>query len=143
MNPTYLAADFGGGSGRVIAGSLRTEGKGYCLELKEIHRFANRPVQMGDYFVWDFPSLYADMLEGFAKAARQGLDVVSVGIDTWGVDFGLIDSTGQLAGMPVCYRDTHTDGMPEIFAREESPQAHYAEPAYRCSQSTPSTGSWP
>ena len=96
MNPTYLAADFGGGSGRVIAGSLRTEGKGYCLELKEIHRFANRPVQMGDYFVWDFPSLYADMLEGFAKAARQGLDVVSVGIDTWGVDFGLIDSTGQI-----------------------------------------------
>lgn len=127
MNPTYLAADFGGGSGRVIAGSLRPEGKGYCLELKEIHRFANRPVQMGDYFVWDFPSLYADMLEGFAKAARQGLDVVSVGIDTWGVDFGLIDSTGQLAGMPMCYRDTHTDGMPEIFAREESPQAHYAE----------------
>lgn len=127
MNPTYLAADFGGGSGRVIAGTLRPEGSGYCLEFREIHRFANRPVQLGDYFVWDFPSLYADMIEGLAKAAREGLDVVSVGIDTWGVDFGLIDSTGQLAGMPVCYRDTHTEGLPEIFAHEESPEAHYSE----------------
>lgn len=127
MNRTYLAADFGGGSGRVIAGSLRRSDAGMTLELREIHRFSNRQVRLGDYLHWDFPALFSEMIEGLRKAARQNLDVVSVGIDTWGVDFGLVDRLGMLAGNPVCYRDHHTDGLPEEFFKSCDPSLHYSE----------------
>ena len=64
----YLAADFGGGSGRVIAGWLE-EG---CLIMKEIHRFSNRQVKLGNHVYWDFPALFEDMKEGFRRAAHLG-----------------------------------------------------------------------
>lgn len=127
MSKTYLAADFGGGSGRIIAGTLRRGADGVTLEMEEVYRFSNRQVRLGDYLHWDFPALYADMIEGLHRAARKGYDIVSVGIDTWGVDFGLIDSLGMLTGNPVCYRDTHTDHMPEEFFATVDPTAHYAE----------------
>lgn len=125
--PTWLAADFGGGSGRVIAGTLRAGAGRPSLELREVHRFANRQVRLGDYLHWDFPALYADMLEGLRRAAAMGLDVRSIGVDTWGVDFGLVDSLGMLCGNPVCYRDTHTAGLPEEFLTQADPQAHYEQ----------------
>ena len=127
MNKTYLAADFGGGSGRIIAGTLRRGDDGIVLELEEAYRFTNRLVRLGDYLHWDFPALYADMLEGLHRAAKRGYDIVSVGIDTWGVDFGFIDKLGMLAGNPVCYRDTHTEGQPEKLFAKVSPTEHYAE----------------
>lgn len=109
---TYLAADFGGGSGRIIAGSL-LHGK---LELEEVHRFPNRQVKLGNHVYWDFPALFEDMKTGLKQAAQRGYDVKGIGIDTWGVDFGLIDKDGNLLGNPVCYRDARTDGMPtEVF----------------------------
>ena len=106
---TYLAVDFGGGSGRVIAGSL-LQGK---LELEEIHRFTNRQVKLGNHVYWDFPALFEDMKTGLKLAAQKGYHVKGIGIDTWGVDFGLIDKKGNLLGNPVCYRDARTDGMPD------------------------------
>lgn len=122
MKTTYLAADFGGGSGRIMAGSL-LHGK---LELEEVYRFANRQVKLGKHLYWDFPSLFEDMKTGLKLAAQKGYAVKGIGIDTWGVDFGLIDRNGNLLGNPVCYRDSRTDGMPkEVFARLEE-QAHYA-----------------
>lgn len=118
----YLAADFGGGSGRVIAGWLEN-GR---LVMEEVHRFGNRQVRLGEYLHWDFPALFEDMKHGMKLAAAKEYDVQSIGIDTWGVDFGLIDRDGCLLGNPVCYRDHHTQGVPEQVGRLISPTAHYA-----------------
>ena len=118
----YLAADFGGGSGRVIAGWL-DQGR---IVMEEVHRFGNRQVRLGDHVYWDFPALFEDMKAGLKKAAAKGYNVKSIGIDTWGVDFGLIDRDGQLLGNPVCYRDARTAGVPEEVAKVINPSAHYA-----------------
>lgn len=122
MKNAFIAADFGGGSGRVIAGYV-AEGR---LQLDEIHRFANRPVMLGTTVYWDFPSLFADLKEGLAKAIKKGYRIQSVGIDTWGVDFGLIDRNGNLLSSPVSYRDEATLGYPEKFFQSHSPSSHYA-----------------
>ena len=118
----YLAADFGGGSGRVIAGWL-DQGR---IVMEEVHRFGNRQVRLGDHVYWDFPALFEDMKAGLKKAAAKGYNVKSIGIDTWGVDFGLIDRDGQLLGNPVCYRDARTAGIPEQVAKIIDPTSHYA-----------------
>lgn len=122
MKEAYLAVDFGGGSGRVIAG-YPAEGR---LQLETVYRFPNRQVRMGGRIYWDFLSLFEDMKRGIRMAVDKGYRIKSIGIDTWGVDFGLIDKLGNLLGNPVCYRDSRTDGMPEqVFARID-PSAHYA-----------------
>ncbi len=118
---TYLAVDFGGGSGRVIAGFL-VHGK---LKMEEIYRFPNRQVRMGKHVYWDFPALFEEMKNGLKEAARRGYSVSGIGIDTWGVDFGLIDKNGNLLGNPVCYRDERTQGMPEKVFRLLEPGEHY------------------
>ena len=118
----YLAADFGGGSGRVIAGWLEN-GR---LIMEEVHRFPNRQVKLGDHIHWDFPALFADMKDGLKKAAAKGYDVASIGVDTWGVDFGLIDRDGNLLGNPECYRDARTTGIPDKVAQVLNPTDHYA-----------------
>ena len=122
MNKVYLAADFGGGSGRVIAGWLQ-DGK---LVMEEVHRFGNRQVRLGNHVHWDFPALFEDMKVGLKKAAAKGYEVESIGVDTWGVDFGLIDRDGQLIGNPVCYRDARTAGMTGKLFERLSPTEHYA-----------------
>lgn len=122
MSKVYLAADFGGGSGRVIAGWLE-DGK---LTMEEIHRFGNRQVRLGDHVYWDFPALFEEMKAGLKKAASKGYEVESIGVDTWGVDFGLIDRDGQLLGNPVCYRDARTAGMTEKLFETLNPTEHYA-----------------
>lgn len=119
----HLACDFGGGSGRVMAGWLE-DGK---VRLEEIHRFQNRQVRLGDTLYWDFPALFQDMKDGLRKAAtRYGDRIVSIGIDTWGVDFGLIDRQGHLLGLPVCYRDARTKGLPERYFATRDRHEHYA-----------------
>lgn len=122
MSKVYLAADFGGGSGRVIAGWLENG----QLKMEEVHRFGNRQVRLGDHVYWDFPALFEDMKAGLKKAASMGYKVTSIGVDTWGVDFGLIDRDGQLIGNPVCYRDARTSGMVEEMFKTLDPTEHYA-----------------
>lgn len=123
MKNVYLAADFGAGSGRVIAGWL----EGGRLQMKELHRFPDRQVRLGKHVYWDFPSLFQDLKDGLSKAATEGYEAKSLGIDTWGVDFGLIDSRGELIGWPVCYRDPRTEGMrQEVFPTLPDRQAHYS-----------------
>lgn len=118
----YLAADFGGGSGRLIAGWFEDER--LCIE--EVHRFGNRQVRLGDRLYWDFPALFEDLKDGLKRAAAKGYDVESIGIDTWGVDFGLIDRDGCLLGNPVCYRDSRTKGvLDEVFKTLDATE-HYA-----------------
>ena len=120
---TFLAVDFGAGSGRVMAGVVR-DGQ---LELDELHRFPNRQVRIGRHLYWDFPSLFQEMKEGLRRAAEKYGDVESIGIDTWGVDFGLVDAAGNLMGNPICYRDGFTEGMPDEVFRHMDLAAHYAE----------------
>jgi Sugar (pentulose and hexulose) kinases len=123
MTNTYLAIDFGAGSGRVIAGSI-INGK---IELHEIHRFPNRQIKVGKHIYWDFLSLFEEMKTGLRIAAQRGLQVNGIGIDTWGVDYGLIDKAGNLIGNPVCYRDARTNGLPEEVFRFVDESTHYAE----------------
>lgn len=119
----YLAVDFGGGSGRIMAGSI-AQG---VLKLEEVYRFPNRQVRMGNHIYWDFLSLFEEMKNGLRQAVLKGYTVKSIGIDTWGVDFGLIDKDGNLLGNPVCYRDSRTDGLPEELFDEVELSAHYTQ----------------
>lgn len=120
---TYIAVDFGAGSGRVMAGSCC---KG-TVKLEEIHRFRNRQIRVGKHVYWDFPALFQDMKDGLRKAVSRGYSIKSIGIDTWGVDFGFIDKKGNLLGNPICYRDSYTDGMTdEVFSRIDISR-HYGE----------------
>ena len=106
----YIAADFGAGSGRVIVGKLEN-GE---LDIHEIHRFPNRQINLGGRVYWDFLSLYEELKTGLKKAfAKYGSQIKSIGIDTWGVDYGLLDKKGRLLSNPVCYRDSRTQGMLE------------------------------
>lgn len=103
----YLALDLGAGSGRAIVGTIGNE----KLELVEIHRFNNIPVRIGDTLYWDFLSLFSNIKEGIRLAVKRGYILQGIAVDTWGVDFGLIDKSGRLLSNPVCYRDNRTKGM--------------------------------
>lgn len=128
MSRTYLAADFGGGSGRVIAGTVRSEADGgKSLVVSEIYRFPNSCIPVGNYLYWDFPALLAALKTGLSLAAAKFSDVASVGIDTWGVDFGLVDKLGNLISNPICYRDNHTEGLVEKFSGQCDLAAHYGK----------------
>ncbi|MFJ2420378.1 rhamnulokinase [Streptomyces brevispora] len=104
----FAAVDLGATSGRVITGRV---GPG-TLVLTEAHRFANTPVRLPDGLRWDVLALYQGMLEGLRAAGRGG-PVASIGIDTWAVDYGLLDADGVLLGAPFHYRDGRNSGMSE------------------------------
>ena len=91
MKEAYLAIDFGGGSGRVIAGYL----SGDELQLDTVHRFSNRQVRMGGHIYWDFLSLFEEMKVGIRMAVEKGYFLKSIGIDTWGVDFLSFSNTNR------------------------------------------------
>ena len=97
-----LAFDFGASSGRAILGSFEN-GK---ITLKEIHRFDNEPVYINDGFYWDMPRLFHEVKQGLLKAKEYEFE--SIGIDTWGVDYGLITKDKMLLGNPYNYRDERT-----------------------------------
>lgn len=125
MRRAYIAVDFGAGSGRVIAGL--PGGDGHGTELVEIHRFENRRVRLGQHVYWDFPALWAEMIAGLRKAVDAGYHIESIGVDTWGVDFGLIDARGNLIGNPVCYRDASIAGAAERFLHGRDLDSHYSQ----------------
>ena len=107
----YIAADFGAGSGRVIVGTPSAEG----IQLEEIHRFENNQKMIDGHLRWDFNALFNELKTGLKKAfAKYGDEIESIGIDTWGVDYGLLDKDGKLISTPVCYRDDRTKGMLEL-----------------------------
>ncbi|OKK04145.1 rhamnulokinase [Streptomyces sp. CB02400] len=102
---SYAAVDLGASSGRVMVGRVGPD----SLELTEAHRFPNRPVRVPEGLRWDVLGLYAGVLDGLKAAGA----VDSVGIDSWAVDYGLLDADGALLGNPVHYRDSRTDGIAE------------------------------
>lgn len=106
----FAAIDFGAESGRVVVGLF----DGKRIELEEVHRFPNGPVQIVDSLHWDLLRLFAEAKQGLAEAAkRHGAEIEGIGVDTWGVDFGLIGRDHVLLGNPYHYRDSRTDGMME------------------------------
>jgi rhamnulokinase len=98
---TFAAADLGAQSGRVAVGRF----DGEQLSVTEVHRFPNVPERTGEVLRWDAPRLYRDVVDGLRAAAREAGHVDSVAVDSWGVDFGLIDRSGRLLENPVHYRD--------------------------------------
>ncbi len=105
-----LAFDFGASSGRAILGIY----DGQKLKIEEIHRFSNDPVEVNGSLYWDVLRLYFEIKQGIQKCALQGhRDISSIAVDTWGVDFGLLDEHGDLLGNPFHYRDKRTHGMME------------------------------
>lgn len=106
-----LAFDYGASSGRMILGKY----EGGKLEIKELHRFANDPVRIGKNIYWDYFRLYHELKTGLKKAAATKLPISSLAIDTWGVDYGLIDRDGNLIGNPINYRDDRTIGVIDKF----------------------------
>src|SRR6516165_4835612 len=115
-----LALDLGAESGRALTGSF----DGSRLNLEVAHRFPNVPVRIGGTLYWDFPRLFGDVLTGIQSALASG-PVASVGVDGWGVDFGLIDQRGRLIANPVHYRDTRTSGMLERALQRVSAEDVY------------------
>jgi rhamnulokinase len=101
---SYAAVDLGASSGRVMLGRVEADG----LSLREVSRFSYRPTVRDGALRWD-----AALLRRSVEDGLRGLDVRSVGIDSWAVDYGLLDSRGELLADPVCYRDSRTDGMVE------------------------------
>ena len=106
MTKRVLAFDFGASSGRAIIGCF----DGEKITLEEVHRFSNDPVSVGGTVYWDVLRLFYEIKQGIIKARMAG-GFDSIGIDTWGVDFGLIDAEGKLMENPIHYRDARTVGM--------------------------------
>jgi rhamnulokinase len=106
----FLAFDLGAESGRAILGQFNGE----RIQLSEVHRFPNGPVYLPDGMHWDVLRLWTEMRQGMGLIAHEhGGNLAGVGLDTWGVDFGLLDRDGALVSNPYHYRDSRTDGMME------------------------------
>jgi rhamnulokinase len=113
--PIYLAIDLGAGSGRVMAGERSGES---FIALTQVHRFKSPPREEAGHLRWDFADMMQHIETGLALAAAQyGERIRSISVDTWGVDFGLLDASNELMGNPICYRDPrHEEGMAVVYA---------------------------
>ena len=116
-DPLYIAVDLGAGSGRVFLAGFDPEE----FLLEEIHRFRYPPYFDGKFLRWNFELIFEEVKAGLrsagARASELGRPVASIGVDSWGVDYGLVDASGNLAADPVCYRDSRTDeAMDRVFA---------------------------
>ena len=100
----YFAVDLGATSGRTILGTL-VDGR---LEQEELTRFPNNLIETGGHFYWDIYALYLEMIKGLQVVGKRGLDITSIGIDTWGVDFVFIGEDDAILRNPMAYRDPHT-----------------------------------
>ncbi|MEW5816764.1 MAG: rhamnulokinase family protein [Spirochaetota bacterium] len=112
----FIAIDLGAESGRIIVGDVR--------QIEVILRFPNNPVRLLDSIFWDMPAIYTEIKKGLKEAfSKYQGEIAGIGIDTWGVDYALLDKNGDLIGNPYHYRDSRTDNMPEelfkIIPRKE------------------------
>ncbi|MDO5732638.1 MAG: rhamnulokinase family protein [Eubacteriales bacterium] len=128
---TYLAYDLGASSGRLMAVTLDNDKK---LHLEELYRFDNHPIEIDGHTCWDLDKIENALCEGLKIACERGLNIVSIGVDTWGVDFVLINEAGEPASPAVTYRDPRTQAMREICESDLSFEEHYRRTgiAYNC-----------
>ena len=116
-----LAIDLGASSGRGIVGSF----DGNKLTLRENHRFSNDPVFVNGRFTWDILRIFFEIKNSITKTVIDGDDVTSIGIDTWGVDYGLLDKSGRLIANPTHYRDTRTVNVTDYVSKFVSAEDIY------------------
>lgn len=107
----FLAIDLGATSGRVILATLSRKE----IQLEVLHRFPTPLIKLGEKYYWNIYCLYEEILAGLTEAGKRRVPIHSIGIDTWGVDFLLVNKDGSLAGLPRSYRDPYTQGVPETF----------------------------
>lgn len=120
---TFLAVDLGAGSGRVIAAGFEE----FKLSLHEVHRFDNPGIDIPGGSFWNLIGLYHEIVKGLHKAAEEyGDSIVSVGIDTWGCDYGLLAADGRLTGLIHQYRDSRHEDMPEAMHAVMSEEEIYS-----------------
>ena len=117
----FFAIDLGATSGRTILGSIE-EGK---LQQRELTRFPNPIIQTGGHYFWDIYALYQEIIRGLRIVASEGIEIQSIGIDTWGVDFVCVGRDGGILRNPYCYRDPHTNGMMEEYFQHISKEKVY------------------
>ena len=114
MTGTHVAIDLGAGSGRAFLGHVDARG----LALEELHRFTYGPRPSAGHLRWDMTALHGGLVAGLAaareRAAASGRSVASIGVDAWGVDYGLIDAGGALVEEPIAYRDPRTEGVMDV-----------------------------
>ena len=123
-SPSFVAVDLGAESGRVILGTLNGE----QIQLEEVHRFSNGGVRLGENLHWDVLHLWQEIKVGLSLADKQsGGELRSIGLDTWGVDFGLLDVNDNLIGNPYHYRDSRTDGMMDAVLKQIPHEEVYAQ----------------
>lgn len=119
MKHCFLAFDLGATSGRAVLGIFENQ----RLSLKEIYRFPNSFIELGGKYYWNVYSLYGHLIQALKEAVLTGEKITSLGVDTWGVDFGCIAEDGTILGLPRAYRDPYTVGVPEevfkTISREE------------------------
>ena len=112
MKQCFFAVDLGATSGRTILGAFTSNG----LELEDVNRFPNHLIEVGGHFYWDIYELYRHIIEGLKIAAqKKDIEITSIGIDTWGVDFVCVGKDGAFLRQPYSYRDPHTIGAPGTF----------------------------
>ncbi|WP_427118176.1 rhamnulokinase [Pseudarthrobacter scleromae] len=124
----FAAVDIGASSGRVILGRVNAGGEN-SVELEVVHRFPNGVVEIDGGLRWDFNALFAEVLKGLSAAATvaavQGERVASIGIDTWAVDYGLVNAAGELTAQPFSYRDDRSRTAVEPVHRKLDPARLY------------------
>lgn len=119
-NHHYLTVDLGASSGRVIITTV-----GNSIKQREVHRFTNQPIQQEVLLVWDFEKIFHEIMYGIQKAFEIESNIESIGIDTWGVDYGYLSKEGLLLRNPICYRDERTLQGESLINREISKEALY------------------
>ncbi len=123
-----LAIDLGASSGRGIVGSF----DGEKLTLRENHRFSNDPVITNGRMYWDILRIFHEIKQSITKTVLEGDNVRTIGIDTWGVDYALMDKFGRMLANPTHYRDTRTDGITDHFAKTVSLEELYRVGGIQC-----------
>jgi len=121
-NHHYITVDLGASSGRVMITTVSNS-----LKQREVHRFTNQPIKQEVLLVWDFETLFKEVLRGIQKAFEIEPNIESIGIDTWGCDYGYIDESGKLLRNPICYRDERTFQAESITKPFFSKESLYAQ----------------
>ncbi|HHW08348.1 MAG TPA: rhamnulokinase [Firmicutes bacterium] len=135
----FLAIDLGASSGRAILATIDGDGRGHGpghggssrMQLEEVHRFPNQPIHLPGGYFWNAPQIYEEIKAGLAKgfqlAAAKGYPLLGAGIDTWGVDYGLITRSGALLGLPRHYRDPRHVTVYDRIMQQQAPEEIYME----------------
>ncbi len=119
----FLSIDIGATSGRALL--FTTDGA--TIEMEELYRFPNAIMELHGGYYWDVYQLYEHIKKGMAICSKRGVEITSIGIDTWGVDFGYIAEDGSLLALPHAYRDPYTAGVPAALFEKVSAQTVYGK----------------